>query len=50
MEQILDTISRDYAIRIRELNLIAWSRAVKVPEEILQIMAEAVKDREHEDK
>ena len=25
MEQILDTISRDYAIRMRELNLIAWS-------------------------
>jgi len=50
MEQILNTILRDYAIRMRELNLIACSRDVKVPEEILKIAEEAVGDREHENK
>ena len=34
-EQILDTISRHNAIRMRELNLLAWSREIKVPQEIL---------------
>jgi len=43
-------ISRDYAIRMRELNLIAWSQDVKVPEEILKIAEKAVGDREHEHK
>ena len=37
-EQILDTISRDYAIRIRELNLRAWSREVQLPVEVLEIL------------
>jgi len=50
MQQILDMIWRDYRIRMRKLNLIAWSRDIKVPEEILKIAEEAVGDREHEDK
>ena len=33
-EQILDTISRDYAIRMRELNLLACSGEIKVAKEI----------------
>ena len=37
-EQILDTISRDYAIRIRELNLRAWSQEVQLPVEVLDIL------------
>lgn len=37
-EQILDTVSRDFAIRMRELNLVAWSRDIKFPAEILRVL------------
>jgi len=50
IEQILDTISREYVIRMRELNLTAWSRDIKVPEEILKIAEEHVGDSECEQK
>ena len=41
--QILNIIFRDYAIRMRELNLIAWSREVQLPHEVLEVLG-AVKD------
>jgi len=50
IEQIVDTISRDYAIQMRELNLIAWSRDIQVPEEILKIAEKSVGDGEHKEK
>ena len=37
-EPILDTINRDYAIRMRELNLIAWSEEIQLPPEVLEIL------------
>ena len=43
VEQILDIIYRDYAIHMRELNLIAWSREVQLPREVLEVLG-AVKD------
>jgi len=35
---------------MRELNLIVRSRDIKVPEEILKIVEETVRDREYENK
>ena len=37
-EQILDTINRDYTIRMWELNLIAWSEEIQLPPEVLEIL------------
>ena len=47
-EQILDTISRDYAIRMRELNLLAWSGAINVPKEILEVIDGPARDGEEQ--
>jgi hypothetical protein len=38
VEQILDTISRDYAIQMKELNLIAWSGEVKLPPDVREVL------------
>ena len=43
-EQILDITSRDYAIRVRELNLIAWSRDIQLPAEVLKMLDIATAD------
>ncbi|KAF8433150.1 hypothetical protein BGX38DRAFT_1290442 [Terfezia claveryi] len=38
-EQILDTVSRDYAIRMQELNLVAWSRDINLGADVLEMLA-----------
>jgi len=43
-EQILDTISRDNAFTMRELNLIAWSRDIKVDRDILDMLGNVAVD------
>ena len=45
-EQIQHTISRDYRIRIRELHLLALSREMTVPEEIVQAIHEPARNGE----
>jgi len=45
-EQILDRITRDYAIRIWELNLIAWSWDVKMPAEVQKMLKDVAADRQ----
>jgi len=44
-EQILNRITRDYAIRIRELNLIALSRDVKMPADVQKMLKDVAADR-----
>ncbi|KAF8415214.1 hypothetical protein BGX38DRAFT_1335328 [Terfezia claveryi] len=39
-EQILDTVSRDYAIRMRELNLVAWSHDINLGADVLEMLAD----------
>ena len=34
----MDTIKRDYAIRMQESNLIAWSEEIQLPPEVLEIL------------
>ena len=43
VEQILDIIFSDYAIRMRELNLITWSQEVQLPRDVLEVLG-TVKD------
>ena len=45
-QQILDTISSDYAIRMRELHLLAWSREIKVPQGIVEVIHEPARHGE----
>jgi len=45
-EQILNRITRDYAIRIWELNLIAWSQDVEMPAEVRKMLKVMAADRQ----
>ena len=45
-EQILYSITRDYAIEIKELNLIEWSYDVKMPLELQKMLKDVVADRQ----
>ena len=38
VEQILDTISRDYAIQMKELNLVAWDAEIKLPADVREVL------------
>ena len=38
VEQVLDSISRDDALQMKELNLIAWSRDIKLPIDIQTLL------------